>query len=82
MKKYAVAYVSFFDNELNITFVRAPSIREAANVALKYEDITELPEDLEELKQFVSNMDGAIDVKEMPASVFNAATESILGDDE
>ena len=81
--KYAVAYMTFIDDdELNITFVRAPSIREAANVVLKHDDIEQLPEDLEALKKFVSDMDGTIDVKELPRSIFNAATEEILGDEE
>lgn len=67
MEKYAVAFISFFDSELKLSFVEATDILHAIEVAgyLVYVK-EESSYELEELKQIFFDQDAAIDVQKLP----------------
>lgn len=70
--KYAVGFLSFFDNDLVVNIVEADSVKEAIckheSIAV-YEEteawLSELPDDLETLKEEFFNGDLAVDVVEI-----------------
>ena len=68
MSTFAIALISFYDNELNITFVDAEDWKQAAQ---QHELITDLVEDwsdvsLKEAKQSAFDADCMFDIKEVP----------------
>lgn len=72
MTKYAVAYISFFENELKVEIIEANGWKEALSkhsMLLDEDgnpgDIEWLPEDMEEAKIEANNADMAFDVKEI-----------------
>jgi hypothetical protein len=72
MKRFAVAYISFFDNEIKLCTVDANSPEEAILPAMKAigettDDIAELVADktLEQIKDLFFDWDSAIEVKEI-----------------
>lgn len=67
MKKYAIAFISFFDNELSISFVVGSSEASAALnfLADKAYDMVE-SEDLHTIKGQCFDADCMIDVVEVP----------------
>lgn len=68
MRRFAVGYFSAFDGELTVEIVEADSIQEAIgkHPRIKSEDWNQLPEDLEEIKDYFFNADAGIDVVEIP----------------
>ena len=67
MKKFAVAYINNYDNELTIEFVEAATWREAIILhnELKDTPLDDIPQDLEEAKVLFFNQEAAFDVKEI-----------------
>ena len=79
MKKYAVSYINFFNNELTIEIVEAETIKKAIlkhskllaensdNGKVDEEDWlhTNMPEELEEIKETFFDMDCMVDVVEI-----------------
>ena len=65
MKNYAVAYMNFFDNTLDIKFVESDSWKNALDKAFPLEGY-ELPDDMEEAKTEAFNGDWQFEVKELP----------------
>lgn len=67
MKKYAVAFISFMDNELKIQFIVAASEKDA--IKSLYHDYLEDDEwelyTIQEIKQRFFDSDGMVDVKEV-----------------
>lgn len=70
MPKFAIAYFSFFTNELKMKIVEAENEREALILALKYAEIKldsdDLKKDEEELKQFAFDCDSMIGAIQLP----------------
>ena len=83
MKNYVVAYISFFDNALDIKFVESDSWKNALDKAFPL-DGYELPDDIEEAKIEAFNGDWMFEVKEIPdtspSSVTNGQVELKGGD--
>ena len=69
MKKYAVAYMNFFDNELTIEFVEAETEKQAIFSHSKMQSDSgwseELSDNLDEIKQAFFDGDTLVDVKEI-----------------
>jgi len=71
MKKYAVGYINFSDNELTIEIVEAPNIYEAVKKHSQLQEdslqkwISEMPQELQDIKEEFFNGDAMIDVKEI-----------------
>ena len=64
MKKYAVAYILFFDNDLQLKVVEAKGWKEALNKA--FDNIGDyLPDRIEEAKAEAFNGDWMFEVKEI-----------------
>lgn len=67
MKKYAVAFISFMDNELKIQFIVAASEKDA--IKSLYPDYVEEDEwdefSIEDIKQRFFDCDSMVDVKEV-----------------
>lgn len=73
MKTYAIGFISFFDNELKVSFAKANNALEAGIThlnGLNYEigDGDGIAE-MEDLKRFAFDMDCMIDVQELPSAV-------------
>jgi hypothetical protein len=64
MKKFAVAYINFMDNELVITFVQADTWIDALDIVVDYPYFDEV-ETLEEAKAVAFDSEFMIDVKEI-----------------
>lgn len=64
MKRYAVAIITFFDNELSLEVVEANGWKEALREVYGY-DITYLPDDIEEAQIEASDSDWMFNVKEI-----------------
>lgn len=68
-KKYAVAYMNFSDNDLQIKIVNAPDWKSAAGAAFPERidlDVTEsLPDNLEAAKEEAFDQDWLFDVVEI-----------------
>lgn len=71
MKKFAVGYINFCDNDLSIEIVEANDVKEAIG---KHSVLTgprnkawmdEMPDDIEEIKERFFNSDSMIDVVEI-----------------
>jgi hypothetical protein len=66
MKKYAVAYVNFFDNDLEINIIEAENERDAIVKGCKYAaDYDDLPEGIDGIQELFWNTDILIEVKEI-----------------
>ena len=71
MKKFAVGFLSFFENDLIVEVVEADNWRDAIfkHTSLISDDmeewIADMPEGLEEIKEAMFNGEIAIDVKEI-----------------
>ena len=72
MTKYAVGYISFFDNDLQVVIVEATGWKEAlskhpqcVNKDGTPGDFTWLPDDMKEAKDEIINADCEFDVKEI-----------------
>lgn len=73
MKKFAVGYISFFDNDLVVDIVEAEDIKSAilSHKKLKTDDkdfaewINNMPDSLEDIQTEFFNSDQGIDVKEI-----------------
>jgi len=68
MKKFAVGYMSFFDNVLKIEIVEAENFKSSIVKHSLLRDsswLSEIPDDLEEIKTFFWNTDSMIDVLEI-----------------
>jgi hypothetical protein len=70
MAKYAVAYINFMDNKLDIEFIEADGWKNALSKSqfckgFTAEDYAYMPQTLEEVKQFAFDQDAMIDVKEI-----------------
>lgn len=74
MKKFAVAYISFFENDVIIDFVEAEDWKSAIFKHKKFTEVEDpnmqewidnMPNDLEELKTEFFNGEIGVDVKEI-----------------
>ena len=69
MKKWAVAFISFFDNELTIEFVDAEhwmgAIVKHSKIDLGWYEEIDHTDTLEQVKQWAFDADTMIDVKEI-----------------
>lgn len=70
MRRFAVAFVSFFDNSLTIEFVEAPNWQEAipkhSQLASTQDWVSNMPWDLEAAKQYFFDSDCLFAVEEVP----------------
>jgi hypothetical protein len=73
MKKYVVAYINFFDNELKMSIQEAKNEVHACKNYLKIKQnenpsdswVNDLPDNLEELKEKMFNLDSMINAIEI-----------------
>lgn len=65
--QYAVAWMNHFDNELKIEFIFAANWREAvfAHSGNQFENVEDIPDDLEEAKRLAFDFDSMFDVVEV-----------------
>lgn len=67
MTKFAVAYMNYFDNELEIKFVECEDILDAPVVAgFENEEGRSCWETVDQMEDYFFNSDAAICVKELP----------------
>ena len=66
MKKFAVSYISFFDNKMTIKIVEANDWKAALVQSEFMKDYDDLPEDFEEAKQAAFDCDSMFEVMEIP----------------
>jgi len=69
MKKFAVAFISFFENELEIQFIETADVLAAGQTVLirhGYDLDGEKFTSLKDMKKFCFDGDCMIDVKELP----------------
>jgi hypothetical protein len=62
MGKYAVAYISFFDDDLELSMIEAESESEAAKKRLEIEGFEEFPDSIEDIEQWCFDCDTSIKV--------------------
>ena len=65
MKRYAVAFISFMDNEMHMEIIEANSAEEAVKSKLQRLDYSSLPDTLEEIKRDCFDCDSMIDCIEI-----------------
>lgn len=72
MKKFAVAYMNYFDNDLIIDFIEAPSKLKALSTFLAVNARDFIPvagdenEAIESIKQYMFDCDANIEIEELP----------------